>query len=92
MSNDIFKNLKTLDQKKDVCDNENRCKLSLNNIVKAVKTDWKKYEADLKYQQVYNKIAGKHVPPTLEEDYILNTRNNTIPFAPKKPFPYGHSG
>ena len=58
---------------------------SLNNIAKAVKTDWKKYEADLKYQQVYNKIAGKGVPPTLEEDYILNTRNNTIPFPPKKP-------
>ena len=36
-SNDIFKNLKTLDSKNDVCDNENRCKVSLHNIVKEVK-------------------------------------------------------
>ena len=37
MSNDVFKNLKTLDQKKDVCDNEHMCKLALQNIMTAVK-------------------------------------------------------
>ena len=52
-SNDIFKNLKTLDEKKDVCDNENRCKVSLQNIIQEVKKDWKQFEDALKYAKVY---------------------------------------
>ena len=50
-SNDIFKNLKTLDSKNDVCDNENRFKVSLHNIVNEVKKDWKQYEEALRYGQ-----------------------------------------
>jgi len=85
MSNDIFKNLKTLDQKNDVCDNENKCKVALHNIVNTVKTDWKKYEADLKYKAVYSKIVNTGTPATLEESYILESRNNSLPTPPKKP-------
>ena len=51
-SNDIFKNLKTLDEKNDVCDHENRCKVSLHNIVTEGKKDWKQFEDALKYAKV----------------------------------------
>ena len=43
-SNDIFKNLKTLNDKVDVCDDETRCKHSLNNILQEVKKEWGHYE------------------------------------------------
>ena len=76
---DIFKNLKTLDSKNDVCDNENRCKVSLHNIVNEVKKDWKQYEEALRYGQVYKKNVNTGTPPTLEESYILESRNNEIP-------------
>ena len=68
--NDIFKNLKTLDSKNDVCDNENRCKVSLHNIVNEVKKDWKQYEEALRYGRVYKKNANIGTPPTVEESYI----------------------
>ena len=84
-SNDIFKNLKTLDEKKDVCDNENRCKVSLHNIIQEVKKDWKQFEDALKYAKVYKKIMNTGTPPTLEESYILESRNNEIPPPLRKP-------
>ena len=51
------KMLKTLDEKKDVCDHENRCKVSLHNIVLEVKKDWKQFEDALKQAKVYKKIS-----------------------------------
>ena len=84
-SNDIFKNLKTLDEKNDVCDHENRCKVSLHNIVKEVKKDWKQFEDALKYAKVYKKIVNTGVSPTLEENYILESRHFEIPPPLKKP-------
>ena len=84
-SNDIFKNLKTLDEKIDVCDNENRCKVSLQNIIQEVKKDWKQFEDALKYAKVYKKIMNTGTPPTLEESYILESRNNEIPPPLRKP-------
>ena len=68
-----------------MCDNENKCKVALHNIVNTVKTDWKKYEADLKYKAVYSKIVNTGTPATLEESYILESRNNSLPTPPKKP-------
>ena len=65
-------------------DNENKYKVSLHNIVNAVKTDKQKNEADVKYKKVCNKIEVKGKPPTLEEDYMLNTSNNAIPTTPQK--------
>ena len=47
--------------------------------------------ADEKYPKVHNKIAGEGKPPTLEEHYILNTRNNAIP-TPHQNFSYLNSG
>ena len=38
-SNDIFQNLKILDEKKDVCDNSTRGHIVLNNIMREVKKD-----------------------------------------------------
>ena len=84
-SNYIFKNLKTLDEKIDVCDNENRCKVSLQNIIQEVKKDWKQFEDALKYAKVYKKIMNTGTPPTLEESYILESRNNKIPPSLRKP-------
>lgn len=85
MSNDVFRNLKTLDEKNDVCDNENRCKLSLHNVVTEVKKEWKKYEEDRKYLKIYNKTIGSHIPPSLEESYILDSRNSCLPVKLQKP-------
>ena len=84
-SNDIFKNLKTLDEKNDVCDHQNRCKVSLHNIVTEVKKDWKQFEDALKYAKVYKKIVHTGTAPTLEENYILESRNFEIPPPLKKP-------
>ena len=91
-SNDIFKNLKTLDEKKDVCDNENRCKVSLKNIIQEVKKDWKQFEDALKYAKVCKKMMNTGTPPTLEESYILESRNNEIPPPLKKPSPHVDCG
>ena len=82
-SNDIFKNLKTLDEKKDVCDHENRCKVSLHNIAAEVK-DWKQFEDALRYAKVYKEIVHAGVSPTLSESYIPESRNNEIPLPLKK--------
>ena len=68
-----------MDEKNDVCDHENRCKVSLHNIVTEVTKDWKQFEDALKYAKVYTKIVHTGTPPTLEEDYILDSRNFEIP-------------
>ena len=51
-SNDVFQNLKTLDEQNDVCDDEEKSHTALNNIMREVKRDWAKYDADLLYQKV----------------------------------------
>ena len=67
----MFKNLKTLDQSKDVCDNERKCKLALGNIMQTVKKDWKRYDLDVQYLKIFRKIVGTGTPPTLKEAYVL---------------------
>ena len=61
-SNDVFQNLKTLDEQRDVCDDERKGHTSFNNIMREVKKDWAKYEADLLYQKVYNKYGRDQRP------------------------------
>ena len=57
-SNDIFSNLKTLDSKNDVCDNENRCKVSLHKNVKEVKKkNWKQFEDAWDMPRCINKLS-----------------------------------
>ena len=85
-SNDIFKNLKTLDEKKHVCYHENRCKVSLHNIIHELKKDWKQFDDALKYAKVYKKAMNTGSPPTLEESYILESTNNEIPPPLRKLF------
>ena len=45
-SNDIYENLKTLDEKKDVCDDENKCKHALSNILTEVKREWNNFSKE----------------------------------------------
>ena len=58
---------------------------SLHNIVKEVKKDWKQFEDALKYARVFKKIVSTGVPPTLEENYILESRHYELPPPLKKP-------
>ena len=66
-----------------MCDHENICKVSLHNIVTEVKKDWKQFEDALRYAKVYKKIVNTGTPPTLEENYILESRNSEIPHHSK---------
>ena len=52
-SNAIFNNLKTLNEKKDVCDDEHKCKLAMSNVLTGVKKEWNNYEQDVKYAHAY---------------------------------------
>ena len=84
-SNDIFQNLKTLDEKKDVCDDSTKGHIALNNIMREVKKDWDKYESDLLYQKVYNKYGKHHKPIPLKYAYVLESRNHAFPTQPHRP-------
>ena len=78
--------MKTLEEKIYVCDNENRCKVSLHDIIQEVKKDWKQFDDALKYAKEYKKNMNTGLPPTLEESYILERTNNEIPPPLRKPF------
>ena len=85
-SNDIFNNLKTLDQTKDVCDKPECNKTALANIMNEVKKDWAKYEDDKLYMKTYKKYSkkpGLFVPVDAEK--ILASRDFSTPVQPKKP-------
>lgn len=84
-STTIFSNLKTLDEKKDVCDNESVLKISLINIIKEIKKDWKQYEEDVEYAKVYNKYGRKECEMPLKAEMILESRNFAAPPKLKRP-------
>ena len=67
-----------------MCDHKNRCRVSLHNIVIEVKKDSKQFEDALKYVKVYKKIVHTGTPPTLEENYILESRNFEHPHLSKR--------
>ena len=75
----MFQNLKTLNEQKDVCDYERKGHAALNNIMREVKRDWAKYEADLLYQKVYKKYGRDQRPMPLKYAYILESRNHVFP-------------
>ena len=82
---EIFYNLKTLNEKKDVCDDSVRGHRALNNIMAEVKRDWAKYEADVLYQHVHNNYwKGQKIMP-LKYTYVLESRNHALPTKPHKP-------
>ena len=84
-SNDIFHNLKTLNEKKDVCDDAGKGHRALSNIMAEVKRDWTKYEADVLYQHVYTTYwKGQRIMP-LKYSYVLESRNHALPTIPQRP-------
>ena len=85
-SKDIFSNLKTLDHKKDVCDDVNKCKLSLENVLKEIKKDWKRYEEDLLYLKIYVAwMQGPKASVPYSYQMILESRNFEMPKKPVRP-------
>ena len=84
-SNDIFNNLKTLNEKKDVCDDENKCKHALSNILTEVKREWNNYEQDVKYAQAYKRYTQKPWTTPMEDRYILESRNFAKPTPIHRP-------
>ena len=78
-SNDIFKNLKTLNDKVDVCDDETRCKHSLNNILQEVKKEWGHYEKEKEYRRVYKKNIEHPHKLDLKERTLLDSRGGAEP-------------
>ena len=83
-NNDIFKNLKTLDEMKDVCDEVTRGHIALNSFLREVRKDWDKYEADILYQKVYNKYGTHHKPMPLKFACILESRKHAFPTTPHR--------
>ena len=69
--NDIFNNLKTLNEQKDVCDDENKCKHALSNILTEVKREWNNYEQHVKYTKAYKKYITKPWTTPLKDRYVL---------------------
>ena len=81
--NDIFKNLKKLNKKKNVCDAVTRdMQSALSNILREVRMDWAKYEEDLLYQKVHNKYGKHQKPMALKYACILESRQYAFPTQP----------
>ena len=78
-SNDIFRNLKTLNDNVDVCDDETKCKHSLNNILTEIKKEWHHYEKEQEYKKVYIKNIKKPHKLDLKERTLLDSRTGTPP-------------
>jgi predicted ATPase len=85
-ANDIFSsNLKTLDDKKDVCDKAAKAAHSLENVLAEVKKDWTQYEDDLLYKKVYTKFGTNSSIVPLKYEKILESRNYAFPTEPQRP-------
>lgn len=85
-SNDIFSNLKTLNHKKDVCDDVVKCQSSLANILKEIKKDWQKYEEDLEYLKIFvHWFNGPRATVPYKHQMILESRNFEQPTKPVRP-------
>ena len=85
-ANDIFsKNLKTLNDQRDVCDKAEKAMMSLEYVMSEIKSDWTKYEADKKYSEAYWKYGRNRGPIPLEYDKLLESRNYEFPMPAKKP-------
>ena len=51
----------------------------MNNILRELRKNWTKYEADLLYQKVYNKYGKHHKHITLKYAYMLESRQYAFP-------------
>ena len=59
-SNDIFRNLKTLNDKVYVCDDETKLKHSFNNVLTVINNKWHQYEKEQEYKRVHMKNILKN--------------------------------
>lgn len=78
-SNSIYSNLETLDEERDVCDQESRCQLALQNIIKEVKRDWHAYDFEKKYAQLYKKWKKNPYIINIVEEKLLNDQGHREP-------------
>jgi hypothetical protein len=78
-SNSIYSNLETLDEERDVCDQESHCQLALQNIIKEVKKDWHAYDFEQKYAKLYKKWKKNPYIINIVEEKILNDQGHRKP-------------
>ena len=84
-SNDIYRNLETLDEEKDVCDSEAHCQLALKNIINEVKKDWHAYDFEQKYAKLYKKWKKNPYIINIVEERILNNQAHREPMRLQRP-------
>ena len=62
-----------------VCDDETKCKHSLNNVLTEIKKEWHHYEKEQEYKKVYMKNMKKPHKLDLEERTLLDSRTDVSP-------------
>ena len=72
-SNDLYTNLKTLDEK-DCFEDENTFGVALHQILTTVQKEWNDYNAELEYKKVFLKAHRNHLALTLREQNTLQFR------------------
>ena len=77
-SNDLYTNLKTLDEK-DCFEDENTFGVALHQILTTVQKEWNDYNYELKYKKVFLKAHRNHLALTLREQNTLQFRQGEPP-------------
>ena len=83
-SNDLYTNLKTLDEK-DCFEDENTFGVALHQILTTVQKEWNDYNAELEYKKVFLKAHRNHLALTLREQNTLQFRQGEPPKNVQKP-------
>ena len=83
-SNDLYTNLKTLDEK-DCFEDENTFGLALHQILTTVQKEWDDYNSELEYKKVFLKAHRNHLTLTLREQNTLQFRQGEPPKKIQKP-------
>ena len=83
-SNDLYTNLKTLDEK-DCFEDENTFGLALHQILTTVQKEWDDYNSELEYKKVFLKAHRNHLALTLREQNTLQFRQGEPPKRIQKP-------
>ena len=83
-SNDLYTNLKTLDEK-DCFEDENTFGLALHQILTTVQKEWDDYNSELEYKKVFLKAHRNHLALTLREQNTLQFRQGQPPKRLQKP-------
>ena len=83
-SNDLYTNLKTLDEK-DCFEDENTFCLALHQILTTVQKEWDDYNSELEYKRVFLKAHRNHLSLTLREQNTLQFRQGEPPKRLQKP-------